>query len=125
MSNAGAILSWNKAAGLAVGAVYGPFVVMALYTLAFVKCGHCKKAVWTLMPSGPGLLPMELGRRALNVTMSGEWVGLTSAFGVAVLMVWGLAWVVRQGPRARRIGLGIGMVIFSLAAFAVLSMIRA
>jgi hypothetical protein len=116
--------SWKKAVGLATAAVYGPFFLMAVYAVLFVKCTHCKKAAWTLLPLAPGILPAELGCQFLNVDRLEGWKWGTLAFLLAALTVAGLAWVVRQGPRTRGVGLGLAAVIFSFAAVGLLSVIR-
>ena len=47
--------TWWKAIGQSVGLRYAPFGIMAIYTLRFVACPHCKKTVWEILPLAPGL----------------------------------------------------------------------
>src|SRR5688572_7010192 len=119
------IVSWRSAAALGMLAVYGPFLLMALYTLAFVSCGHCKTTVWMLLPCAPGLFPVEGARQALGVSRWGEGLTFVAAFAVSLTAVGLLMRLVRRGGRLRWIVPGVAFVAFSFCAFGVLSMIRA
>jgi hypothetical protein len=107
-------------------AVYGPFFVMATYTLLFVSCSHCKLASWQFLPYGPAVIPLWL--------VLHQWLDLPQFSGlpellvpalVAAGMVAGLTWNVHTGGRWWK----IGSVILSVAAcsyfaFVVLAIIR-
>ena len=91
---------WKRAYLLSYLAVYGPFVVMATYTLLYVSCDHCKAATWTTLPYGPGIIPVELVRRLVDVKLNlFTWLPSWLAIFVAALIVFGLTWLVRRGDR--------------------------
>ena len=118
-------MPWRNAAALGSLAVYGPFLVMALYTLGFVRCDHCKKTVWMLLPCGPGLFPVEGARQALEVSRWGEGLTFVAAFAVSLAAVGLLVPLIRRGGRLLWIVIALTFVAFSFCAFGVLAMIRA
>lgn len=118
------VTSWKRAVGLATLAVYAPFVVMAVCTLFFVSCDHCKKTAWLLLPSGPGMLPLEAARTWLNFSCLSDLPWFVLAFLVALTLVAALAWLIRLGEKPRRIGLCLAFLACSVSAFCLLSMIR-
>ena len=118
-------ISWKSAVGLACLAVYGPFIVMATYTLLFVSCSHCKTTAWTLLPCAPGLLPIVAGQRLLGLPRPTYALGFALAFIVSLVMTFTLACLVRRGRRLRFAGVTIAFAVFSIFAFCTLSMIRA
>ena len=118
-------ISWKRALGISCASVYGPFVVTALYTFFFVPCSHCKLSVWTLLPWGPGLVAVELARLVSNASRPPDAVTFALSFIATMLFVAALAFFIRLGKCATRIGIVIALVVFSICALATLSMIRA
>lgn len=111
--------------GLASLAVYGPFVLMAAYTLAAVPCGHCKKAAWMVLPCAPALIPMDAAVRWLHPRgFTNPFVPLSLGLGISVSAVFLLAYVARLGRMARIAALGISFVVLSGAAILLLARIR-
>ena len=117
-------IAYKTAMGLSCVAVYGPFVVMALYTLMFVSCSHCKATAWKLLPCAPGLIFVELGRASLDVSRPDDGVWFALAAIVSLAIVLALSWLLQYGPRTRWVSLGVAVAAFSLVAFGTLSMIR-
>jgi hypothetical protein len=117
-------ISWKRAAGLSCLAVFGPFIVMAIYTLLFVSCSHCKRTAWTLLPCAPGLLPIEAGRRLLDLSRPADGINFALAFIVSLAMIFTLACLLRRGRRLRFAGVSVALAVFSIFAFCTLSMIR-
>jgi ABC-type transporter Mla maintaining outer membrane lipid asymmetry permease subunit MlaE len=60
--------SWRRAFALAAGVIYMPQLVMCLYTLAFVSCAHCKKAVGMVAPLAPGVFCYQLAQSLTGFT---------------------------------------------------------
>ncbi len=118
-------ISWKRAFSLSLLAVYGPFVFMALYTLLFVPCSHCKAAAWTLLPWGPGLLPMEAGRQWLEISRPTDAVAFTFAFIISVFVVLSLAGLVRRSRWLRFVSIAVALAVFSIIAMGTLNMIQA
>jgi hypothetical protein len=116
--------SWKRAVGLASLAVYGPFFIMAVFTLLFISCYHCKQTTWLLLPSGPGMLPLESARVWLNFPRLSDLPLFLLAFLIALTFVAGLAWVVRLGKKSRMISLIVAFIACSACAFGLLSAIR-
>ena len=119
------LTSWKRAAGLSCLTVYGPFVVMAIYTLLFVSCNHCKTAAWKLLPCAPGLFLVELGRSLLDLPRTGEALWFALAFVASLAALFVLSWLVKRGPRLRWTAVVVALTIFSIAAIGTLAMIRA
>src|SRR5262245_27000153 len=94
LSRAASAPSWKIAVGLSLLAVYGPFLVMALYALGFVSCSHCKATTCKVLPCAPGLLPVAAARHLFRLPQS---LTFTLAFFVSVAMVLALTGLVRRG----------------------------
>ncbi len=122
---AASVASWRRAIGLGCLAVYGPFLLMAFYTLAFVSCPHCKAAVWMLLPCAPGLLPTAAGRHWLALFHPSEALMFSLALIVSLATVLFLASLIRRGGWLRPASVVIGFAVFSVCAFRTLSLIRA
>lgn len=118
-------VSWMRAAGLSCLAMYGPFTVMAIYALLFVSCDHCKRTAWTILPCAPGLFPIEIGRKWLDLPRPDDTLTFAMAFIIAVALVFGLACVIRRGRWWCIAGMAIAIAVFSPLAFSLLSAIRA
>lgn len=117
--------SWKGAVGLASLVVYGPFLVMATYSLIFVACPHCKSTAWMLLPAAPGLIPWEATRLSLDLPGVLNALGFIPQFLGSLAMVWGLAALVRRGQRLRWVAVGVAIALVSIFAFITLSMILA
>jgi hypothetical protein len=117
-------ISWKRAAGLAALGVYGPFVVMAVCTLLFVSCDHCKKTVWLLLPSGPGLIPLEAARSWLSFPRPDGLPLFLLAFLIGLSMVAALVWLIRLGRRSHQVSLTLALIISSLSAYGLMGAIR-
>jgi hypothetical protein len=116
--------SWLTSVICSGTAVYGPYVVMAIYTQIYVSCDHCKQATRNLLVCAPGLLPMELAQRGLGISRQADWIW----FGVATLfaLAWiaGLAWLFR---RSLWLGVPAAVLTFAISswlAIVLLAMIR-
>jgi len=118
--------SWRRAGLLAVGAVYGPQLLLGFYTLGFVSCQHCRETVWKMMAIAPGLelalVPMLLLRWHPSF---GETVSSIILSFLSLLIVLGVAAWVRRWPRWRWLFFGWVFLVFSFGAFVLLSLIRA
>jgi hypothetical protein len=119
------LLSWKSDAGLAGLAVYAPFIVMAIYTLLFVSCSHCKTAAWKLLPCAPGLFLVELGRHCLDLPRPDDELSFTLASIASLGAVLFLSFMMRCGRWPRWTGLVVALTLFSIAAFGLLAAIRA
>jgi hypothetical protein len=107
------------------GAVYGPFFAMAIYTTALVECSHCKAAMWSMLPSGPALIPLMLLSRVLNMSMIDG--PLSIALGLAICA--GAVAVLTRLLHGRRRWLQTTIVVVTLAlsgysAYVLLALIR-
>lgn len=125
MTTRSGLISWPKALAWSMGAVYGPFVLTALYALGFVSCSHCKQAAWSLLPCAPGLIPMEFSSRLLDLPRFGNGLGFVVAFLLTMAVIGGLARLVRMGTGVRYASAGIVFGLTAVAAYCTLSMIRA
>jgi hypothetical protein len=123
MQNLSAI-SWKRAAGLSCLAVYGPFIVVAIYALLFVPCSHCKATAWMLLPSSPGLAPIEVGRRWLGFSRLTDALWFTLAFVVSVFLVCLLAYLLRQRRWLRYLSMAVSVILFFTFAIGLLAAIR-
>lgn len=115
---------WRRALVLAVLAIYGPNLLMGIYTLGAVGCQHCRKSVWELMAVAPGIelsLPMFLAHLRINSMV----VSMTIFAILALLAVLGLAARIHLCPRARWWILGGVFILFSFGAVFLLALIRA
>ncbi len=97
---------------------------MALYTLLFVSCSHCKACAWTLLAWSPGLLPVEAGRHWLDLPRPADAISFALAFIVTVSMVLSLAWLIRRSRWVRFTSIAVALVMFSVFATCTLAMIR-
>lgn len=118
--------SWKQAYLSALGAVYGPFVLMATYTLLWVSCTHCKLAALNLLPIGPGIVLAELGRSALGISnLLGLGGTILAILLSATSVILGAA-LIRSNRRLIRACILLGMVTAcSLGAMGLLAAIRA
>lgn len=116
--------SW-KTAGLGCLAVYGPFVVMALYVLAFVSCSHCKAMSWTVLPIGPGLPLAYLLRHSTEGLLGSETAQFVLAGALALAMVLVPAVVGRFGRWWLFGSVALILCLNCFQALAVLALIRA
>ena len=117
-------ISWKRAAGLACLLVYGPFIVMATYALVFESSSYCKTHAWTLLPFGPGLLPVEAGRRWFELPRPSDALGFALAFIVSFIVVCLLASLVRRKRWVRFASMAVALAAFSLSAVSMLAMLR-
>jgi hypothetical protein len=117
-------MTWRRATGLAALVIYIPFLLMAVYTLFFISCDHCKKAAWMLLPTGPGMIPLEILRRWLNFSHLPEAIWFTLAFLISAALVLLFAWPIRLGKWPRYTTLIIAFALSSIAAFGLYSAIR-
>ncbi|MEX2119379.1 MAG: hypothetical protein WD847_07280 [Pirellulales bacterium] len=118
--------SWKRAYLLACLAVYGPFIVMAAYTQLYVSCSHCKSAAWMLLPYGPGLVPVEVVRRWLDLPRPSDTVWFAVAVFVSGAMVIALAWLIqRRRWWWRALSAAVALTYGTLAAIGILAAIRA
>ncbi len=121
---AGDHLVWWKAVGLAVAAVYLPFVVMASYTVLFVSCPHCKTVAWQILPIAPGVASGFLFQ--MHVThLRTEWSFWITSAVFELLVLGGLSFFIRRGGRWRVAAMITAFVVASLLAVAALAIIRA
>lgn len=102
---------WLVAYSMAIGSVYGPYVVMTLYTQFFVDCDHCRHATRNMLAFAPGLLPVDLAQRALGISRQGDWIWFSASMFFTLIWVTGLAWLIRRifwfGVPAATISFGI------------------
>jgi hypothetical protein len=112
--------AWIKAISLAMAAVYGPFLAMAVVMQSFVACPHCRAAAWQLLPVAGGFVPgMMLFRQPVDSV--GPY-----AFGVALsaLVAIGLTALLRRGGVAPLVVLVAIAGLSSLAAMLLYGAIR-
>lgn len=117
-------MTWRRATGLAALVIYVPFVMMAAYILAFISCDHCKKAACVLLPTGPGMIPIEVTRQWLNLSHPPEALGFALALVVSAAIVLLFAWPIRLGKWPRYTTLIIAFALSCIAAFGLYSAIR-
>lgn len=116
--------TWRRQYLVAWAALYAPFFAMASYTLAWVPCDHCKTTVWSMLPYGPGLMPVGWAWQVFHHSRppDGPWFAASLCVSMVTLAV--LIWLLR-----RRIWLGIAMLSVtaaytSFAAAVLLAMVR-
>ena len=115
---------WWKAIGLSVAIVYLPFVVLAIYTVLFVSCPHCKSAAWQILPIAPGVVPGFLFQ--MHVThLRAAWAFWITSGVFELLVLAGLSFFIRRGGRWRVAAIITMLVTASLFAVAALAIIRA
>ncbi|MEX2317501.1 MAG: hypothetical protein WD669_10150 [Pirellulales bacterium] len=106
--------------------IYGPFVVMATYTLLYVSCSHCKQAAWEFLPYAPGVIPVELGRHLLDLPRFSGPLEIGLAALVSAGMVVGLTWAVCKGRLWwKAFCVTGGLLLCAYMAFIVFAIIRA
>lgn len=107
-------------------AVYGPFAVMATYTFLFVACSHCKATTWAMLPYGPGMIPVDLVRRWLDLPRLDDTLWFGTSLLVSAAMVIGLTWVLRTRGRWWQVLSVTGVLaLCSFGAVIVLALIQA
>jgi hypothetical protein len=117
---------WKRAYLVSWSALYGPFLAMAAYVLLYVSCSHCQATAWTLLPSAPGLIPVEVARRAFDLPRSSDTVWFAVSLLVSALMVTLLSWQIRRRSRWwRALSVGAALALCSCGAVAILALIRA
>lgn len=117
---------WRWSLLTAVLVTYGPFVVMTLYTLAFVRCGHCKETYAWLLPVGPGFITALFSLGWLD-SITGlvprtEWLewtvagmnSLATVLFIAAMGRLGQSWLV--GAAVAAVFIFAGQAVFLLAA---------
>ena len=109
-------LSWS--------AVYGPFVTMATYTSLYVSCSHCRLTAWSLLPYAPGIVPLELARRELDMPRGSDVVSFALALSIAIAMLVATTVLIHKTRWWRIIALAGLLAYEAFAASAVLAMIR-
>src|SRR5688572_47046 len=87
-------------------AIYGPFLLMVLYTLFFVSCNHCKWTAFYLLPCGPGLWLAEI---FLHNTLP-DWAIFCIAFVISGGLLLLIGWLPLDSKRSR---LTLFAVVFS------------
>jgi hypothetical protein len=123
---AGPCRSWKWAWAFSALAVYGPFAAMGIYTLLFVSCSHCKAAVWTVFPSAPGLLPVDLVRRWLDLPRLPDEIWFPAAIVCSAVLLSAVAWLVRRSSRwLRAFSVAATLTYGTFAALVILAIIRA
>ena len=123
-SEPGSNISWKRAAGLSCLALYGPFVVMAIYALLFVSSSYCKKTAWMLLPCAPGLLPAEHARGWFHFTRPDDIIWFALSFMISASMILLLACLARRGRWLRWIGFGLALALSSIGAIGLLGLLR-
>ncbi len=119
--------SWRRAVLAATGAVYGPQLLMGLFTLAFVACQHCRGAIAMVMVIAPGV---ELSIftswlfKFRNHPFS-DAVILTSDVALTLLALAGVAAALRRWSRWRWPVFALSALAFAAGAALLLAMIRA
>jgi hypothetical protein len=98
---------------------------MGVYTLLFVSCGHCKAVAWQFMPLAPGLVVWELTRSLLRLPHLGNAVGMSVSGAVTLLMLFGMAALLRRGGRWRMALWATAALVSAVGAVMLLALIRA
>jgi hypothetical protein len=107
-------------------AVYGPFFAMALYTLAFVECSHCKLAAVSMLPYGPGLVPLLFVGQVVGMPMVDESLSIALGLAVCAGVVAGVAWLVHGRRRwVQNAIAGAALALSGFSAYVLLALIRA
>lgn len=117
-------MSWPRTLALTAAAIYGPQLLMCLYTLGFVACSHCKAAVWQIAPIAPGLFFYEWGRRIFDLPRFSGVAGVTLAATLSLLVFVGLTTGLRHVGRWRAAILIAVALASALLAVALLSAVR-
>jgi hypothetical protein len=123
---AGPCRSWKSAWAFSGLAVYGPFAAMGIYTLLFVSCSHCKAAVWTVFPSAPGIIPVDLVRRWLDLPRLPDEIWFLTAMACSAVLLTAVAWLVQRKSRwLRAFSVAATLDYGTFAAIIILALIRA
>jgi hypothetical protein len=118
--------SLKRAFVLSCLAVYWPFFAVAIYTTLFIACWHCKSATWMLLPSGPGLILVQLGRRWLDFPRPSEAFSFAVACVLSVGLVTILTTLIRRSSSVWAVCEVVLVLIFcTCAALVTLALIRA
>jgi hypothetical protein len=124
--SAGPCRGWKWACLLSGLTVYGPFAAMGIYTLMFVSCSHCKAAVWTVFPSAPGILPVDLVRRWLDLPRPTDAVWFLAGMACSAVLLAAVAWLVQRNSRwLRAFSAAATLAYCTFAAIVILAIIRA
>jgi hypothetical protein len=111
---------------MSCSAIYGPFLVMAIYALLFVDCTHCKQTAWQLLPYGPGVVAVEMGRQLVDLPRPDGIREVAVPIVAAAGMVAGLTGLTHIGGRWwKALVLTAAFAACSLFAFGLLAAIRA
>jgi len=119
------MMSFKKAAVLAFVAVYGPFLLMAHYMLAFVACSHCKAAAWKMLPVGPALVLSFVMRDVLPIGQLDGGVTYFVAIVVSLATIGLLVLSRRLGRRWMVAAMAIVMLFNCYQALVLMALIRA
>jgi hypothetical protein len=112
--------------GFSAAVVYGPFAAMGVYALLFVDCSHCKAAVWTLFPAAPGILPVGLMGRWLDLPRPPDSIEFLAGMVCSAVLLAAVAWIVRRQSRwLRATGVAATLAYGTFAAIVLLAIIRA
>jgi|SRR5688572_3522790 len=117
-------LSWKRALGISCLPIYGPFILMATYTLLFVSCSHCKKTAWFLLAWAPGLLPVEAGRHLFDLPRFPDSLSFALAFVTSLAFVAAVAVLLRRSRKSGLWGIALALALASFFAVCTLAMIR-
>jgi hypothetical protein len=115
------ILSMRKALGLALLAVYSPFIATGIWLFFITNCDHCRKTwllAWPLMPGG--VMEMFVFRQ----TPDGA-VGIAVGIVLTLALIAALTALVRRGKGWLVAGVVAGLVLCSYLALAACALIRA
>jgi hypothetical protein len=118
-------LPWSRALTLAGIAMYGPPLVMCLYTQSCVSCSHCRHAVWQLLALAPGVEVGVLGQLVFHLPRLGDAVTLMIYGGLSLTMLGGWMLLLRRSNRWRWGIFGFALLLASLGAWGLLALIRA
>jgi hypothetical protein len=99
---------------------------MATYMLLNVACDHCKETSWTMLPYGPGVIPLELARRWIDFPRLTEPLVNIATFAVSAITVAALTWILHMRNRWLGVMSGIlALLFFSFCAFVLKALIQA
>jgi hypothetical protein len=116
--------TWLTAILLSAGAVYGPYLLMVIYTQLFVACDHCKEWSLRMFPISPGLVPMELFLRTARFVPpdSRAFFLYSGVFAVGWLLL--LALVIRRWFWLGVVGVCLSLILGAVMAVMMLMMLR-
>jgi hypothetical protein len=110
--------------GVAVAAIYGPFVIVGLFVLASVDCAHCRETFWTLLPIEPGLVLSHFGLRAIPGFSAPGGFAYLLAGVISLAHVAMLSFAILKAKRPT-IWFGCAFIFYFGLAVATIIMIRA